>query len=869
MVSVRNVMAILCLAGLLVRAVVPTVVTAFDYSWMSARQHPIFPVPDELQQQALRTDVAAVMKLSEAELIRLLPTRSGIYFVKCPVPGCGNPQGSAFTWSLAHPEQLICRHCGTIFPHADYPAQREVMVTPPSGKTLTYRYHYDGTYEYYFSAGIEFRKGIYFAEMAYKLSQLYRLSGDEHYARRAAVILLTIAARFPDFAFKYDMPGQPVRWYEGSPAPDRLLGDYRTSRYNWWAYMDIKAEFFTCYDSIYGSAGLVDYARELRVDAVQLIEQDFLRVMVENVMANRDGYHNMSPSMWRSLIVAGRVLGVPDYVHIAVERINTFFRRQFFFDGQWRECSASYHRQSANWLPATLTLLQGYCAPEGYTPPFGITPITPQSGGVDREAARLSIELSSRMVYPNHRSLPLADSWANQVIVGSAEDSRQPSFLLGGAGYAMLSSGDETQYHLAFTWKNGHRHDDTLSMTLYGEGREMLSDIGYTHTGYHAWTVSSVAHNLVIPDFRNQEFASDRRRSRGDLQFLRTCTPVQVIDVDGTSAYPMLATYRRCAMLVPRPDGSGQAVVDFFRVGAGAAQYDYYLHGDADREDQLTFSPAGTFSATEVVPARLISDFSVPRIEMEDRQKLPRPGYMYGYLRENETSGLPADAMQRITFGNTSPLDVYIPAGFSGLQLFRGRNPAIRGGQESNIHCAELFRRYIMLRSRQPLTFIAVMLPGGGEIASVSRLDDECVRMVWPDGTIDLLFWRQPKALVSDGQTLQGDYGFVRLAPDRSAILRQGPQVARSLPVRAIKGDAILQCTGAMPELQPGDYVVVRNPDSGMTWGYRVLAVNADEVTVAGHLGFTLENGEMRFTDASQLVLPGGAEMVLHIENQP
>lgn len=850
------------------RGAVPTVVTAFDYGWRAGRRHPVFPVPETMRQSALQAEVAPLMALSEAELIRLLPARSGIFFVKCPVPGCGNPQGSAFAWSLERPEQLVCRHCATIFPHVDYPADRTVTVTPPSGRKQTYAYHHDGRYEYYFAAGIEFRKGAYFADMAHKLSLLYRLGGDEQHARRAAVILLTIAARYPDFAFKYDMPGQAVRWYEGTPAPAGLLGDYRTSRYNWWAYMDIKTEFFNCYDNLVGSQALAVYAGELGVDAEELVEQDFLRVMVENVMANADGYHNMSPSVWRSLIVAGRVLGVPDYVHIAVERINMFFRRQFFFDGQWRECSVSYHRQSANWLPAALVLLEGYRAPEGYLPPFGIVPITPSSGGIGQSAAQLSLELSARMVYPNGRTLPLADSWA-RMGMGGGGDFRQPTFLLGGAGYAMLSGGDATQYHLAFTWKNGHRHYDTLSMTLYGADREMLSDIGYTHTGYHAWTLASVAHNLVIPDFRLQEFAHDRRRSRGDLQYLSGHTPVQMIDVDGGSAYPMLETYRRCGMLVPRPDGNGQIAVDFFRAGRGADQYDYFLHGDADQEDRLTFTPAGLFSPAKVVPDELIADFAVPRIEMEDRQKLPRPGYMYGYLQENEAAALSETAMQRIRFDGSTPLDVYIPAGYGGLQLFRGRNPSIRGGQESNRHCAELFRRHVMLRSRRPVTFMVVLLPGGGELAAVTRLAEECLRIAWPDGTVDLLYWRQAEPVVSDGQTLQGDYGFVRLAADGRVLLRQGPQRARSLAVRAVTGSATLHCGETVSGLQPGQYFVVRHPASGMAWGYRAAAVGADTITVEGRLGFTLADGNMMFSDASQLVLPGEAEVVLHSESRP
>ena len=331
-----------------------------------------------------------------------------------------------------------------------------------------------------------------------------------------------------------------------------------------------------------------------------------------------------------------------------------------------------------------MDLLGGYQAPAGYVPPFGIAPITPLSGGIDESAALQSMALSRRMVYPNGR-IPAAGRQLGRSGLGDG-DFRQPAFLLGGAGYAMLSRGDAAQYHLAFTRKNGHRHYDTLNMTLFGAEREMLSDIGYTHTGYHAWTLASVAHNLVVPDFRLQDFAHDQRRARGDLQILSAHTPVQVIM---SMAAPLSAGWKLSALrhVLPRP-------------GTAALLRGRFFPGRRGRT--MIISARRTPTRGSVPSARRL--FSRPgRADELIRQfacrgsrwrslKHGAPGIMLRLSADNGVTACRAE-MQRIRFAGTSPLDSTFPADHAGCSCSLAQPVHPRRGR-ATAAAPGLFRRH-------------------------------------------------------------------------------------------------------------------------------------------------------------------------------
>ena len=229
-------------------------------SGVSAVHHPVFKKWVKNDINNLKKQVAPVMKMTDSRLSELLPRQSGIFFVICPTPGCGNPQGSAFDWNPEKPSILTCKFCRNHYPSVSHPEQHTIRVTAPSGKEITYSYYLaPNGRKHYFSAGIEYRKAQYFSDKAYQLAQLYYLTGDEIYAQKAAVILCGIAEHYPDFAYKHEFPYKATQWYNGTPS--KMLPHFRTSRWSWWGFMDVPSQLILTYDLIADSQSLRQYAK--------------------------------------------------------------------------------------------------------------------------------------------------------------------------------------------------------------------------------------------------------------------------------------------------------------------------------------------------------------------------------------------------------------------------------------------------------------------------------------------------------------------------------------------------------------------------------------------------------------------------------
>ena len=142
------------------------------------------------------------------------------------------------------------------------------------------------------------------------------------------------------------MPGQGSAGMRGRRRRSSCWGDYRTSRYNWWAVHGHQDGIFYCYDNLPAARRLAAYAAELGVDAETLVERDFSAGDGRECAGQSGQLPQHESFRCGAPLDRGRAgARSSDYVHIAVERINAFFRRQFFFDGQWRECSVSYNHK--------------------------------------------------------------------------------------------------------------------------------------------------------------------------------------------------------------------------------------------------------------------------------------------------------------------------------------------------------------------------------------------------------------------------------------------------------------------------------------------------------------------------------------------
>jgi hypothetical protein len=146
-------------------------------------------------------------------------------------------------------------------------------------------------------------------------------------------------------------------------------------------------------------------------------------------------------------------------------------------------------------------------------------------------------------------------------------------------------------------WAN-HHHYDSLNLSYWKNGRELLSDLGYLWDHPHKHQASrTVAHNTVVIDEKDQ-----RTKDRGgEVAFFRSSEHVKVMEAS-SQAYAGTSEYRRTSAIIDH--GAGRSyVVDFFRVQGGRTQ-DFVYHAAAPTAEILDRT------ATEVPTARKLYDFT-------------------------------------------------------------------------------------------------------------------------------------------------------------------------------------------------------------------------------------------------------------------
>jgi len=786
-------------------------------------RHPVLPVQVSAQAAAaLREELAPVLGMDEERLVALVPVQSGLYFVGCPNCNEGRQEGQfddsgnlsqRKCWRIERPDEMRCRYCQHVYPSERYPMTGRLEVKNPRGEIHTYPYWADQKgYRYYFAARIDYHKIRYLESAANKLARIYAATGDRTCARRAALLLHRFAEVFPGYCYHFDFPFRQKEIYEGDVAPKDLLGNFRTARWTWWAYMDVPWPLIQAYDQLVPSGELERLSRETGKDVAGEIRR-FFTLAVDGVLANREDYCNMSPVMWADVIRAGRVLGRPDYVHTAVGRLDRLTTEYFFSDGSWHEGAPSYHQQVAGALRNVFVAAQGYSDPPGYT--------HPETGrrfdNLDIEASFPTVKAAQRflelMRLPNGRFVPVHDTWWNNG--GRALEESKP-FLLPALGHACLGQGqddEQLQAHLTWSPGHGHLHYDGLSLILFAHGKELLSDLGYTHTRQHAATLATAMHNTVLIEGRNQVAGRGARSTFGRLRYFDAHDPgCQIVSVDNPEVYPDLAKrYRRTLALVGA-EGSSGYLLDVFEV-EGGERHDYFLHGSADEEQQARAEMDGQALSLAPVESLLPPEvqFTPARHEQEGVRELATPGYAYGYF-----GGLSRVPLSRTGICQVSYLlpetPIRLQAHFAvspGDELVLGHGPAVRGARENDAKLAECRRAFALLRRPGPRSrFVSVIEPVKGTpvVAGVRRVEipgaSEAFEIELAGGRRDLL--------LLDARSARGTWNGRPLAATAEwALIRT-------------RGNALLGATLVQGQLSWGDLKLESEPRGP----HRLLAVD-------------------------------------------
>lgn len=633
------------------------------------------PDAGAIDEAKLLAETAWVRSLSEGRLREFVPRQSGLHFVGCPNCNAGH-QERQLVWSPESPGEVVCQHCRHRYPSRKYPMEKYAEVRNGRGEPQRYPYWEDASgYRYFFAARRDDLVREYLARQTRNLALLWVKTGNREYARRAGWLLTQFAEVFPGWTYHYDYPFRQKRMFSGVDPVDPLVPPLRMARWTWWVYNDMPEPLLDAWDWI-REAGVVDTVSAAR------IERDLFRNVAEEQMSRPEENSNMSPRLWRSLVRAGRILGEPRYTNEPLGRLKRFVEERFYYDGSWGEGAPSYAAQTINGLRAVLRA-HGEAAEPG------------ELQQADRAFAKLR--------FPDGRRVPVHDTWWTDR--DSPLRESRPFLLpaLGHAGLAGGSGNEQWQAHLTWAGGYGHQHADRLSVMLWGRGRELLSDLGYTHTRYRAWTLATAAHNTVVIDERNQEM----READGSLRVYDAGHGrVQVVRADGERAYPGLAKrYRRTLVAV-----DGQYLVDWFEVEGGRT-HDYFLHGDADRGGEVTLP-----GRTEAVPD--MAGWEPTKNEGEIA-KIREPHYAYGFLR----------GQREMRVDQTGFVAVSMPEGLrvhflaeAGDRLYAGKNPSVRGAGEDDARLEQVLRGFFRARREGGRSvFAAVMEIVPGAVRTAER----------------------------------------------------------------------------------------------------------------------------------------------------
>jgi hypothetical protein len=677
-----------------------TLVTLLTGSSGKCAEFPPGATVEDIPQLLLATSF--VREMSEPELVALVPLQPGLRYVDCPNCTAGR-QENQLVWKPDLGEQVVCQYCDHRYPSSTYPMNDQLLVTSPQGKGVAFPYWQDASgYRHFFLARRDDEIKAYLANRARELALLYAVSGEEQYARRAALILNRFAEVFPDWIYHYDYPFRQKEFYDGQVSPSKFRSGFRTARWTWWAYSDIPVPLVEAYDWIRDSHALRELSQEKGLDIAARIETDFFFSAADQVLANTDDLTNMSPVAWRGLVITGRILNRPEYIHEVVRRIRHMVETKFFYDGVWYEGAPSYGAATVEKLDEVLMVLQGYSDPIDYLDPVDgsrFQDLDVVSGLPALQSAHAAL---MKMRLPNGRLVPVHDTWPEKR--SSTPTASTSAYLLPALGHACLGGGpgrQQTQFHLTWSGGYGHSHADNLSLLAFAFERELLSDLGYTHTAYRSWTLATAAHNTVVVDGQNQTFGSISAPSDGQLRFFDASHPwVQVVSADGGRGYQGLADVYRRTLIAIKVTPDRWYTVDWFQV-AGGTTHDYFLHGDADGDCRLT-----TDIPLQPVASLLPEGYAwTPTTNEGEAYHVTKPYYAYGFLSQLSMAELPTATATRINFagtsaespGSTTGLGVWLLPE-SNSQLIVGRNPSIRRAAEDDARLLDFHRPFAALR---------------------------------------------------------------------------------------------------------------------------------------------------------------------------
>lgn len=412
----------------------------------------------------------------------------------------------------------------------------------------------------------------------------YALTGEERFAVPVRAALLRLAALYPKWG-KHDRWGR-----SGLLAPT-----------GGWRYSQLLDEAYSLI-LLAKSYDLVAAAPCFSAEDRAVITDQLLAGVARRIMAYQsfvDPINNHRTWFNAAYAVAGVAAGKPELLRAAVEDKGGLLwqlQNSVTSDGLWYEGTLAYHFYALSAIEETVAaaaragwdfsdntkLRRLWTEPLQLAWPDGRFPVIN-----DSDPASLAGFAGHYRWAAHFFRDPLFAAYADNSSPEQAAALPLQSRALEGSGIAILRSGaGEKQVcaMLDYGLHGGHHgHPDKLNLLLYAQGKEFLFDPGritYSVPEYESWCRTSIAHNTVVINGRNQH------PDTGRLLYFQSQPRYAACLAESTGAY---SSWRLRRMLVLTPE----YLVDVFTVrGKKEATLDWVIHGRGVLESPLTFTPA-------------------------------------------------------------------------------------------------------------------------------------------------------------------------------------------------------------------------------------------------------------------------------------
>ena len=675
-----------------------------------------------------------VDKLSEAQWLALVPQLSP----RSPNWGSCHPAGSTdYKWDPLDPDHLTYVDAtGATVAVLPGPAdvRTTVAVTVLSGKTVNVPVWTVNGATCYLQETIDYEKSQFLFDRLEELASAYNSSHNEVFARRIGLALDAWATAFPNYFFTNENNGKPINVADAEAKKYtvvQLMSDHNGVGH------EMDRGPVMALDAAYDSQALKDLSSQRRYDVRKKILDDFFGREVDyllnklpiatHVATNLSG----TPEQFANLaIVLGRadwIKWLDDYMQLTVVHL--------LRDGMDGE-SFSYCYGYLNANRVTTVEMASYFA---IWPPVNDAQRAIQAAADQyNDLIQKGMDAITSVLEPDGTVPPFGNTNFN----GNGKARMQSrSTLLPAYGHLTLADGsgaNQTQVNLNFVDNANHDEQDVLTFTLFGAASELISDLRYSRMPGRPFTESTMAHNTVTVD-RKEQFRTTNQDNgnRGHLftggdvvLFEPNLAGISVAEVNGARAYLGLVDRYQRLQILNAVDPAQPYLIDLFRAHGGTT-HDYFIHG-ATRFDEVAPPPEKTAPAgASSLPLALI-DKPYPLLEgTESFVEPPQDDEpWYGAFRDvwtarsngnwnvtfKATAGMQGS---RITMLDDGDVDVFVG---KSPAPFRDKMPA-----ETPQAFYGYWRPSLMVRHRLPgadSLFVAVIEPftGAPAMASVERL---------------------------------------------------------------------------------------------------------------------------------------------------